>query len=303
MTSIDLHPEELIDRARRGEASPDELRRLNEHLASCTACSFERALARDSDREGAPEPEEIGRIAQASVSALLARSTKRSSPRSSRRLVLAAAATVSIATAATAAILVERSLRAPVLPSEPAAATKGLPRLERPGAPAVAPAPPPSAAQAALSSAPPAAQAIGSLSNRTAPSADPPAGGTAAELFAQANAERRRGELGRAVEHYRDLQRTFPGSAEALVSRVTLGRLLLDRLANPAGALAEFDAYLARSSHGALREEALIGRALALGRLGRRAEERGAWHALLTGYPSSAYAGRARERLERLRTP
>jgi outer membrane protein assembly factor BamD (BamD/ComL family) len=122
-----------------------------------------------------------------------------------------------------------------------------------------------------------------------------------AELFARANAARRAGHTREAARSYQQLQREFPGSSEELVSRVTLGRWMLDRLHDPAGALARFDSYLANPVHTALREEALIGRALALGRLGRRTEERGAWTAFLAAFPGSVYVERAHGRLEALR--
>jgi hypothetical protein len=50
-----------------------------------------------------------------------------------------------------------------------------------------------------------------------------------------------------------------------------------------------------------LREDAVIGKALALGRLRRYAEERRAWKALLEQFPASAYAERARARVLELR--
>jgi TolA-binding protein len=126
---------------------------------------------------------------------------------------------------------------------------------------------------------------------------------TAPELFAKANALRRGGQTADAVHAYRVLEQSFPGSAEALVSRVTLGRLLLDRGIDVRAALAEFDTYLVRAPRGALAEEALIGRALALGRLGRASDaERGAWSSLLATHPKSTYAARARARIEQLST-
>ena len=50
MSSVDLHPEELIDRARRGAISVEETARLRAHLAGCSACRFEHLLADDCAR-------------------------------------------------------------------------------------------------------------------------------------------------------------------------------------------------------------------------------------------------------------
>lgn len=49
MESLDLHPEELFDKAARGLASADELARIDAHLASCAACRFERQVRADFD--------------------------------------------------------------------------------------------------------------------------------------------------------------------------------------------------------------------------------------------------------------
>jgi tetratricopeptide (TPR) repeat protein len=120
---------------------------------------------------------------------------------------------------------------------------------------------------------------------------------TAAQLFAQANEARRRGDEALAVRQYGTLQRRFPRAPEASLSHVALARLYLDRLGDPARALAEFDQYLAGSREDALDEETLVGRALALQRLGRAAEEKDAWQKLLVGFPDSLSAARARARL------
>ena len=49
MDSLDLHPEELFDKAQRGEASPGDLARIDAHLASCATCRFERMVRADFD--------------------------------------------------------------------------------------------------------------------------------------------------------------------------------------------------------------------------------------------------------------
>jgi len=79
------------------------------------------------------------------------------------------------------------------------------------------------------------------------------------------------------------------------VSRVALGRLLLAS-GDASGALREFDVYLAQG--GAIAEEALVGRAVALQRLGRHEEESATWRQVLSRYPGSVNAERARQRLK-----
>jgi TolA-binding protein len=135
------------------------------------------------------------------------------------------------------------------------------------------------------------------------PPADSPV--TAAELFRDANAERRAGHIEKAVELYRSLQKRYPEAPETQASRVSLGRLLLDRQDNPSGALAQFDAYLAGApaDGGSLAEEARVGRALAFEHLGRQDDERRAWEELMARHPQSLHASRARERLAALGTP
>lgn len=131
------------------------------------------------------------------------------------------------------------------------------------------------------------------------PAGEPPSdSGGAAALFGSANDARRHGEHGRAASLYRDLLARHPSAPEANATRVALGRLLLDD-GDAAGALPLFETYL-RGGDGALREEAMVGRARALDRLGRATDERAAWSTLLTSYPQSIHAARAHGRLEEL---
>jgi TolA-binding protein len=331
MNRVDLHPEHLLDRTRRGMASAQEVQRLHAHLESCPACRYEYTLARDCAEGAAELPGDealLGRVRAGAARALrtsaLSRQGGRLRRRPSRVLLLAAAAVVLLATLTAGATFarrawnrtfaryVEQSIgsshssgtsRKPAqLPAGASTAEDDLGKSAGDNAPE-AQLPPPEADESAKVA--PVEEPSRNAPSRAPASVDraktiEPAA-TAAELFARANLARRRGDVNEAAHTYRDLQSTFPGSPEEIVSRVTLGRLLLDRLGDARGALVQFDSYLANPTHGALREEALIGRALALGRLHRQAEEKGAWAALVAAYPKSAYAERARARLEELR--
>lgn len=124
---------------------------------------------------------------------------------------------------------------------------------------------------------------------------------SAAKLFGEANQARRSGDIGRASGLYHLLQDQFPGSPEADLSRVTLALLLLDS-GDAQGALGGFERYLAGSSRG-LEAEALVGRARALSRLGRRDLEAAAWREVQRKYPRSIYGRQAGERLLLLGQP
>ncbi|HJL15801.1 MAG TPA: hypothetical protein RMH99_09100, partial [Sandaracinaceae bacterium LLY-WYZ-13_1] len=161
---------------------------------------------------------------------------------------------------------------APADPEAPEAAVVDEARAETPVAEAPEPDPPPA-------------------------EAEPPAPPAAGALLARANQARRERRYPVAIRTYRYLQRLHPRSREAALSHVILGRLLLDGTGDAAGALREFDRYLGQRRHRVLDEEARVGKALALQRLGRREAERRAWRALLEHHPDTLHAERARRRL------
>jgi len=137
------------------------------------------------------------------------------------------------------------------------------------------------------------------------PKARPEDAPTAEQLFAEANARRKAGDPAGAKRLYAALEARYPGSPEAQVASASLGRLLLERTDDPAGALQQFDRLLSQKpgtmAQPALAEEALFGRATALMRMGRAADEKKTWLELLARFPGSVYGERARERLKALK--
>jgi TolA-binding protein len=120
------------------------------------------------------------------------------------------------------------------------------------------------------------------------------------ELLKRARALRLQREWRASAKVYEELIRRYPDTDEATASLVTLGDIQLSRLKNPIAALAHFNAYLG-SGRATLRPEALIGKAKALGRLGRAAEERATLETFLSRFPDALQAERVKARLEELK--
>lgn len=136
---------------------------------------------------------------------------------------------------------------------------------------------------------------------RAAASSEPIAaidGDNAQDWFRKANAARRDGDLAAASALYAGLQAKFPSSDEARLSHVSLGKLLLSS-GRTADAEKQFSLYIAAGGR-ELAEEALVGRAQSLQRLGRAGEERQTWQTLLRDAPAGIYAARAKQRLDEL---
>jgi tetratricopeptide (TPR) repeat protein len=301
---IDMHPEDLLDKKRMGILTGDERRRLDEHAKQCEVCALENLVSADFAREKAAHActtQTVSRIVEGVLSEVSGPVAELGWAADGRRrrlrawgvgLAIGFAATGAIAgfwSAARLAVPARRGVAAAVADPDPVVATRRK-------------AGPPSEAEPIVldeSDLLAAGEKGSSTEASRARGAQAPV--TVAELFARANDARRQGELSEAVGLYRQLQQRFPGSREEVMSRVALARLMLDRLDDPQGALALFDRYLSASSNGTLAEEARLGKALALMRLGRHAEERQAWQKLLSAHPSSVYAERAQRRLAELR--
>jgi tetratricopeptide (TPR) repeat protein len=280
------------------------------HLAACVECALLQRMTSDAARADEGAQAGAAPLSAGALDAILAAAALPAPvvplPVRRRRwpwAALAFAAALALALVAVAAGRFAEH-RAPAPPA------KAPPAIAPAASPSAASAEPPAASSAAPAEPPPppspsaAPRPLPAPSASAARTAEPEAPTeTAAVLFARANEARRGGRGAEALRLYDELGARFPGSREDTAARVTSGWLLLEQLGQPAAALARFDRYLAASGGGTLAQEAMAGRALALGKLGRRADELAAWRRLLEIAPGSAYAPRARERLGQADAP
>jgi TolA-binding protein len=295
---------DLVVRARHVALSHDERARLDAHLASCASCRLERRIGADFDAAGGVRPGDD--VLDARLADAVARRLRRGRERRVGPLPLVmVAASLMIAAAAAGAVGVARVWRGggvvttavrPAWGGVGAGVGVGVGVGADVGASAAA-----GAGEEETAPVPTERRSDGpvapSAPARATPHAQGPAAGeSAAALFENANDERRHKHLTAAISLYDQLQRRFPKSEEARISRVSLGRLLLER-GLWADALPQLDEYLASMPNGTLAPEALFGRARALEALGRQDEARRAWSRLLTTFPDSVYAARARQQL------
>lgn len=323
MNVVDLHPEDLLEKERCDALEPAERERLDAHLVRCAVCRMERQLHADFAEELESESSfekalglGIERLSAelpipAPSHTQLAKGTEdvasKVAPVPARRrrtgvvLLLTAAALLVGGAAAAAMGLAPVPWMHPaveVAKGPPAAALEGArPHPRAVVAPSVAASPVEAPVANAASPLPVAPQV--SVASTQLPTARPAAVAHVvgpAELFEGESEARRHGDYAHALDLDGTLEGRYPTSREAQASRAIIGRLLLDR-GDPQGALAKFDAYLAAGS-GQLGEEAMIGRATALDRLGRNDEALRAWSALVTAFPETSFAAHARARLE-----
>jgi len=291
--------EDLSARARRGEIDEAEQRQLRLLLASSLEAQLAHRAGCEFDAEDLVLPGDDALAAR--LTQRVMEQQRRARPRRLRiGYQLATAAALTVVAAAAGPALVERIQATFQLaevttgPVEDASPTPG-PTVRRAPEPAH---PVQSATSGPSSSAPVEPKRSAPAVSRTSTGGEAKTARSVASapaaLFAEASRARRQGRTGQAIALYQQLQRRFPGAAEARASDLALG--LLYSQSSPESALTHFRRYL--SSGGPLAPEALWGQAQALSALGRHDEARKTYRTLLTRYPRSAYANAARAKLE-----
>ncbi|HVW24054.1 MAG TPA: tetratricopeptide repeat protein [Polyangiaceae bacterium] len=297
MSVVDLHPEDLLDKAVHGALTDAERARLDAHVATCAVCRFE-LMARD-DFAALAEPRARAPRVEAPLAPPAPELVARGAGRSRRRglvVGLAAALVGGMSFAALSAGLVPFPREKPAPNAERATAVVSARAAAVRAVDAPAPPAPSSGDEPVRADAPSVNTRL--EKERTSPRARGHGVPAAAELFSAANGARRSHDVERAISLYRELESRYPQSEEARVSYATLATLLLDR-GDARDALDGFDRYLSRGGS-ALGEEALVGRALAFQKLGAEDNELAAWREVLRRFPGSVHAAVARARLAAL---
>lgn len=295
-----LEAEDLLARARQGTLSVEEHEAFERALETSATVRVAHLVGRDFDdargiRTGDDE------LIQRACAKVLGPRVELAARRRVRAIPAVALLLVASGAAATSAWLVVPRSNAGGAPSSPAASSSSQPAGVSPAAPG--------ARVASADHLPTQTQAVevptpGALSEQKsrsgAASSRPPTNPvrSAATLFRDANAARRVGDVALARALYGELQASFPETREARVSRVSLGKLCLGS-GLTREAERQFRQYLATGG-GDLAEEALVGRAEALARLGEIDEERRVWQQLQRTHPSSVYSERASRRIQAL---
>jgi TolA-binding protein len=308
VTTIDLHPEQMMDAARRGTLSAQAAADLGAHLHRCAACRMSLSLPDDLRAEAAVTSADGALLAQMVRGAMAGephgaqgdgRGHWNHAGLSWRRAAIGLVLLLVGGSAGAAVWSVSRDRLARFWPQivqlqhEKNRVNVVAPERHRAVEPSAVES---SAAEPSVEVAPGPAAAAHVAHTR----AEAPWAGSADEIFADANCARRAGDYRQALRRYAQLRREFPGSRQEMTARVVVGDLTLAE-GTPREALSSFDSYLAANPDGTLAEEALVGRALALMRLGRRDEERETWTQLLRRHPDSVQGARARSRLAELR--
>ncbi len=282
---------DLLAQARRGAMSDAGKLALDAHLAACASCRTARDVWSDFDVVDVVDVRDGVRV-RALADVVRARSGARHRARVVRPWAAAAAVLLIAGGSASAAVWLWQRPAADDRARSPVAAATARDGHVRE---ARAPQAPPAAVEAP---APVAARQPTPRRASTIAAAERPRL-SAAELLAAASDARGQGDTERATTLYRKLQREYPGTAEAVVSALPLGRMLLAAGSGRA-ALAQFDSYLRAPARGPLVAEALYGKGQACALLDDVGEERATWWRLLADHAGSPYAPHARRRLASL---
>jgi TolA-binding protein len=296
-------PDDLMARGQREPLNELERHALAAHLSQCGECRAAAALSALFDAVPDSQPGDDDLIARVADRAL--RKPRRPARFTGLRVAAVVALVILTGGGATAALVAYRRSSekpaapqgvTPPSPAREARRTRVLPKLSE-ESPAEIP-----AAEPAHQPEPVAEPAH--KHRLTTPAAPAPAltvaeEPTAASLFAEANAVRRRGDTRQAITLYQHLRQRFPASSQATLSAISEGDLLLGQ-GDAAAAVVAYSAYLRDAPQGSLTEEALYGRARGLRMQGRSAEERQTWEELVRRFPKSAYQPTASRRLREL---
>lgn len=114
--------------------------------------------------------------------------------------------------------------------------------------------------------------------------------GSARELLEIGNAARRTGDIARAARAYELLLAKYPKDGRAGLAAFELGRLRMDRLGNPAGAVQALQRAITHASGAGFREDAMARLVSAHAALGANARCREAQKAYLRAYPAGVHA-------------
>ena len=291
---------QLLQRVRRGLASSRERIAFEAHLERCVDCRLDLDVMDDFGQVEVANPEDVPLIARmATATRQIHDSVSLAPPRRPRQIwTISAAALVLAGGAAAGGFGWSRLAPTQTEGSRPVRLAPPGTTVEATEAGRTEPPSEPALVEARGERAPLPEPRVSARSAASAPGVAPP---TARELYRLANQRRRAGQTAPAIAAYQSLQKQYPGSAEARLSHVSLGGLLL-RSGSAGPALQQFSAYLEGGNGQRLAAEALYGRGRALQALGRTAKEGENWQRLLREYPDSAYATHASHRLAQLRS-
>jgi TolA-binding protein len=290
-----IEPEDLSVRARWDSLSAVERQAFDQAITASQTLAVAHRVGTDFDRIGVArsgDDELVSRVADAAMKTSRAPSA---AAFRRRRLLLGLVAALTLAGSAAAwrGVFSRRSLSARGAASTQASMVAT--NLPSSAPPASSSSVAPEGIRAPLSSA----VIVNSAAPDPARAAEPlpHAVSDAAGLFREATGARHAADFGRARALYLQLQSEFPASPEAQLAHVSLGKVLLS-MGRTSEAEQQFAVYL--RAGGALAEEALVGRAQSLARLGRGEDERRVWETLIREFPTSVYAAEARSRLTSL---